>query len=562
VVGNNIANVNTTAFKSSNVEDKPAFYITDTSGTASSSTYGGDNPQQRGMGAVVGSISKDFSNGEITSTGVNTDLAINGSGFFVVKTTNAQDYTRDGSFTLNDQNQLVTSSGDFVQGYTADSSGTINAGSLQNVTIPVGSLTQAKATTSASMQGNLNAGGQLASGASILNSQSLTDVASGSAATPTSTSLLTDLRSSTDTATPLFTVGEKITLGAQKGGRDQPAMSYTVKAGDTLATLNDFFGQAMGVDTTVAGSGTEAPGVTIGALTGDPANSARIIITGNDGTANALSISSSDITTSTGSATPFTFGDGTDTNGNTSGATGESVYTSFDTYDSLGNPVAVNLTAVLQSKTTGGTTWQFFATSPDATSAKTFTAGAAGDVLGEGTLSFDNSGKLLGTTGATLSIDRTGTGATSPMSVAVDFSKVTALSSTGSEIAMTKQDGYAEGTLSNFSVGSDGIITGTFTNGLTKTVGQVAIATFNNDDGLVDQGNNLYSVGADSGQAIVAAPGQLGAGTITAGALEASNVDLSKEFTKLITASTGFTASSRVISTADQLLTDLLNANR
>ena len=161
VIGNNIANVNTTAFKSSRVEDKPAFYITDASGTASSTDYGGDNPEQRGMGVTVASIDKDFTTGEITSTGVNTDMAINGNGFFVVNNGNSTaEYTRDGSFNLNDQHQLVTSSGQFVQGYAADASGTINAGTLQDVTIPLGSLTQAKATTSASMQGNLNAGGR------------------------------------------------------------------------------------------------------------------------------------------------------------------------------------------------------------------------------------------------------------------------------------------------------------------------------------------------------------------------------------------------------------------
>ena len=562
VIGNNIANVNTTAFKSSSVEDTPAFYITDSSGTASTDTYGGDNPIQRGMGANVASINKDFSTGEITSTGVDTDMAVNGSGFFVVNNTAGQSYTRDGAFTLNDQHQLVTSAGGFVQGYSADSAGTINAGALTNVTIPIGALAQAKATTSASMQGNLNAGGTVGSGASILNSQSLTDFSSGTAATPTATTALTDLRAASDTTTPLFTVGEQITVTAQKGGRDQTPMTYTVKSGDTVADMEDYFNQALGINTTAAGSGTETPGVTLGTLASDPAGSARLIITGNDGTANALSISATDVAVSGGATTPLSFSDGTDANGNKSGATGESVFTSFQSYDSLGNPVTIDVTATLQSTNASGTTWSFNASSPDTAGAGTYTAGGEGSALGSGTLSFDSTGKLVSTTGTTVSVNRTGTGANSPLSVDIDFSNVTALSSTTSDVTMTKQDGYPMGTLSGFSVGSDGVITGTFTNGLNKIVGQVAVATFNNVNGLVDEGGNMYNVGADSGQAIVSAPGQLGAGTITAGALEGSNVDLSKEFTNLITASTGFTASSRVISTADQLLTDLLNTSR
>ena len=561
VIGNNIANVNTTAFKSSRVEETPAFYLTDASGTASSANFGGNNPEQRGMGVTVASIDKDFSTGEITSTGVDTDMAINGSGFFVVNNTAGTSYTRDGAFTLNDQDQLVTAGGGFVQGYTADASGTINAGTATNVTIPIGALTEAKATTSASMQGNLNAGGAVASGASILNSQSITDMASGTAATPTSTSLLTDLRSSSDTTTPLYTAGETITVTPQKGGRDLSPVTYTVHSGDTVADMEDYFSQSLGIDSNVAGSGTETPGVTLGTLAGDPTGSARFIITGNQGTANALSITATDVTTS-GATSPLSFSDGTDTHGNASGAVGESVYTSFDTYDSLGNAVTLNVTAVLQSTSSTGTNWQFYATSPNTTGAGTYTSGGTGALLGDGTLSFDSSGALTGSTGTTVNVNRAGTGATTPLSVKLDFSNVTALSSNSSDLAMTKQDGYPEGTLSSFSVGSDGVVTGTFTNGLNKTVGQIAVATFNNDNGLVDEGGNMYNVGADSGQAVVSAPGQLGAGTITSGALEGSNVDLSKEFTNLITASTGFTASSRVISTADQLLTDLLNTNR
>ena len=116
------------------------------------------------------------------------------------------------------------------------------------------------------------------------------------------------------------------------------------------------------------------------------------------------------------------------------------------------------------------------------------------------------------------------------------------------------------GTLSSFSIGSDGIITGAYSNGMTRSLGQVAVASFANPDGLNNVGGNVYAQGANSGVAVITAPQQLGTGAVRSGALELSNVDLSKEFTNLIIASTGFSASSKVITTSDQLIQELLNS--
>src|SRR5256885_3545447 len=107
VVGNNIANVNTVAFKASRALFKPQSYVTDAGGAAPSTAFGGTNPSQRGLGASVASIEKDFTTGSIETTGKSTDMAIEGSGFFVVQG-DEQRYTRDGSFVLNSSNQLVT----------------------------------------------------------------------------------------------------------------------------------------------------------------------------------------------------------------------------------------------------------------------------------------------------------------------------------------------------------------------------------------------------------------------------------------------------------------------
>jgi flagellar hook protein FlgE len=240
--------------------------------------------------------------------------------------------------------------------------------------------------------------------------------------------------------------------------------------------------------------------------------------------------------------------------GQASDPTGESVHTSFVAYDSLGTPISVGVTAVLEGSSTAGNTWRFFAESPQ---------NVGGDlVVGTGTLTFDGSGKLLTSTGTSISINRTGTGATTPLNVTLDFSKMTGLAAQNSDMVMNYQDGSAIGRLNGFSVGTDGKITGNFSNGVTRTLGQLALATFSNLQGLVDKGGNMYTEGANSGTAIIGTPGTSSLGKVVSGALELSNVDLSEEFINLIIASTGFSAASRVITTSDQLLTELLNASR
>jgi flagellar hook protein FlgE len=160
-----------------------------------------------------------------------------------------------------------------------------------------------------------------------------------------------------------------------------------------------------------------------------------------------------------------------------------------------------------------------------------------------------------------ITINRAGAGSEPTVDIALDFQKVTALASSDSSF-FAQQDGIRIGTLVGYEIGGDGTITGTFDNGLTSRLGQVAVATFENAKGLSDTGSSLYSVGSNSGEPRIGAPLEGMAGSLRSGALELSNVDLSKEFINLIIASTGFSAASRVITTSDQLMTELLNASR
>jgi flagellar hook protein FlgE len=219
----------------------------------------------------------------------------------------------------------------------------------------------------------------------------------------------------------------------------------------------------------------------------------------------------------------------------------------------------MDVTAVLESKDDTGTTWRFFATSKD---------NVGGNLLmGNGTLTFDNTGALTASTGTSITIDRSGTGALPDLTIDLDFSGIAALSTstTSTNASIIKEgeaDGSPIGSLQGFSVGADGTITGAYSNGLHRTLGQIAVAKFNNPQGLNDEGGNLYSSGPNSGLPVIGPPTTLGLGKIRENALELSNVDLSNEFINLIVASTGFTAASRVITTSDQLLTELLNTNR
>jgi flagellar hook protein FlgE len=144
----------------------------------------------------------------------------------------------------------------------------------------------------------------------------------------------------------------------------------------------------------------------------------------------------------------------------------------------------------------------------------------------------------------------------------LDFTHVNGQSTEVSDVIMADQDGYPPGTLNSFPVGDDGTIAGMFSHGLSRTLGQVALATFTNENGLVAETDHLFSAGPNSGAARILAPGTRGAGAIRGGALEMSNVDLSREFIGLITASTGFQAASRVISTANEMLDQLLMTQR
>lgn len=558
IIGNNISNVNTTAFKSNRMLFATQFSRTLNSGTSPSAVSGGSNPAQIGLGVAIAGTQRDFSNGAISPTGDERDMAIEGDGFFIVDQNGQQFYTRAGSFRPNRDNELVTIAGERVFGFGVDENFNVVEGQLQALQIPVGSLTLAQATQNVNFRGNLAADGDIAQNGSVVSLEALQDTA-GAIATGATLLTAIDAVSLDDTpsaasGTALFTAGQILeATETTKGGRILPSAQLEVTAATTVDDLLAFLNDAYGINTTVTNGDATTPGAAI-----DPATGV-ISITGNHGESNDLALTNQsfrilDADGSLATTSPF---DVT----KSQAATGESISTAFVAYDSLGIAVTVDITMVLESKNTGiGTTWRYYAESGDDSDVDL--------TIGTGTLTFDENGRYVDPGfSPTVTIDRTGVGSTDPLTLNLQFASdseiLTSLGENrGSTIAATQQDGAPIGTLASYSVGLDGIITGAFTNGLTRTLGQVALAVFANPEGLVDIGANLFQPGANSGTPLVAQPTTLGAGRIVGGSLELSNVDLSKEFVNLILAQTGYSASSRIISTTDQLIQQLLVLGR
>jgi flagellar hook protein FlgE len=241
------------------------------------------------------------------------------------------------------------------------------------------------------------------------------------------------------------------------------------------------------------------------------------------------------------------------TNANTYNATSQ-----INVNDSLGGTHAVNVFFVKQS--TGS--WEAYATTGTANTPVTGTAtGIAGDL---GPVSFDQSGNLIPNGTATaiapyaFSIPDGASNTGGVQTMAMSFAGTTQYGATTGLVSST-QDGYSSSELAGFSVGTDGTLTGTYTNGKTQSLGQIALATFANQNGLQDLGGNNYQQTAASGLAQVSVPGSTNHGSLQGGAVENSNVDLTSSLVDLITAQRNYQANAQTIKTQQTVDQTLIN---
>jgi flagellar hook protein FlgE len=245
------------------------------------------------------------------------------------------------------------------------------------------------------------------------------------------------------------------------------------------------------------------------------------------------------------------------TNLNSSATPGTEYSTTETVYDSLGESHVLTFNYT----NTGPGAWSYAITLPAADT------GGSGNptTIASGNLTFDSNGNLTNPTGQIAGINITGLAdGAANMNLTWDLNGTNGSSlltqvASPSATTSTNQNGYGSGLLQSYTVESDGVVQGQFSNGQVQALGQIALANFPNSDGLQLTGSSNYSPTLASGAAVVGAPNSGGLGTLTGGALEASNVDISTEFTSLIVTQRGFEANARVITTLDTVTNTTIN---
>ncbi len=443
VIGNNIANVNTTGFKRGRVNFQDMISQQLSGAAKPTEEVGGVNPKEVGLGMTVAAIDTVFTQGNLQSTGVATDVAITGNGFFVLKDGEQSYYTRSGAFSVDRDGTLVNpANGMRVQGWMAQEANgqqvVSTAASTTDLVIPVGSKDPAKATQNVKFACNLNKNTP-----EILEGASEDDVIKG-------------------------TWNTEFKIYDSFGNEHMLAVTFRRVVGSP---------NQWRADVQVDPENADATQTRVGLGTTDGVENSFIVSFDNNGTLQSVS----------------------DTAGNVSNPTGEIVLqTSFNVVganaDQDGNPSRQTMNINLG------------------------TIGSMRDTITQ--------------------------------------------SASKSSTKPYYQDGYTMGYLDNFKIDASGVITGVYSNGTNRTIGQIALASFANQGGLEKAGENTYMESNNSGIAKIGESGVSGNGSLMAGALEMSNVDLTEQFTDMIVTQRGFQSNAKTIQTADTLLETVLSLKR
>ncbi len=620
IVGNNIANVNTTGYKSGQATFREALVQTTRGASAPREGFGGQSAIQVGLGMELSSISTNRGQGTLQNTGVVTDLSIDGEGYFVLSDGQSQYFTRAGNFMFDADGYLTSpGSGLIIQGWMANDAGQILAGSpLTNVRLPFGEKVPARSSTEVEFGYNLDA--MATNSVADLESAGTTGIttATGTASNGAGgehTITITGTNSTASSATGSNLVAPGVLTGAEAltalGVTDTSDFTLSVDGGaatqvaglTTSSTVTDLINAInelnLGVTASIEsgevaltrdyhGDGAVYNVTTSGAVAGNLTrqifgSAVGTAFQANNGTASTLE--ATDVFAPTGRAgtapTSLTLSVDAETGlvteitdlggggisvvaadglaaGTAAISTADSSHlTSILVYDSLGDRHALNMTF---TRSATENLWYWEASFDEG---EVITGGRTGTVQFNSDGSFRSWSFADG--GEDLSIDP-GTGADAmTMSIqagtAGEFDGITQFSSPFTAKA-TSQDGYGMGNLTSISFDASGTITGLFSNGMLREMGQVVLAKFNNPDGLLRSGENLYQISPNSGNTIVGAAGETISASVVSESLEMSNVDLSEEFVRMIVAQRGFQANARVITTGDEMLTELINLKR
>lgn len=524
-IGNNIANVETAGFKSSRVTF--AEMINQKLGRSGG---GGDSsPQQNnevGLGVRIASIDRNFTQGALNSTGVGTDLAIEGEGFFLVDNDGENVMTRAGNFVFNKEGHLVDQGGRGVQGFNADDDGNILGGGTTNdIRVDFDNSLPPQQTESVTVAGNLNADTSVSQ---VLQAQSGFTTNDGDVADLTTDLNDLDQKTGADPLVAGDTIDFDVTLN------DGTAAGFTAfdydNDGTTLEDLVDHYNDELGDEGTLE----LVDGMLI--LRSDQLGDSDLQITD-------VTFTDADAADADMSFPSFNVAQEGATNNQTMSTT---------IYDNMGRAHSV----VLELTQTDTNTWEYAARALD---------GQNIDDNGTGEITFDDQGQLTSDSSLNFTLEP-GNGA-NDVTFDINLGDTDAGTSfsqyAGSNTAKAvKQDGYAQGELVDVSIDGDGRVEGIYDNGNSMVLAQLALATVQNENGLEMIGGGRFRATSAAGEVFVNTAENIAETSVTSESLEGSNVDLAQEFTDMITAQRAYQSNSRVISTSDEMLMEAVNLKR
>lgn len=637
VIGNNIANINTIGFKGSRTTFSDMLSQLQSAASAPTTSRGGINPRQIGLGVNVESIDLIFTDASPQTTGKNTDLALAGEGLFYLKEGNQSYYTRNGSFLFDEQgNYVMAGTGLRVQGWNASSDGVINTnGATTDINVPIGKTMEATATTAINYTGNLDkesriikaitytpSTGDNADETKVVTRNKGNDITSINvdgenvvAATVTFTDGTTMNVTSgyyevgrsvpiTTLATVYDSLGGKheVTVLIDKdpdstdealsdndalaSGRDATVYSeadtgrkYTAtKTNDTVYTYTDADNktQYIGTDKVTATAWVLTSDNTQAVLHDDngyyymDANNARVNVNESDITATAWALKSDNtqvVTKATGNIYQYT------DNSNVKQYVAEADITTTKVYDNRWRVyIAPGVGEVGPAADYDGDDDTSFGNTYTRSQATGNPETDGTTTVGEMNPNYSNSKVTylyFNDKGAFLNNGRSedvaikfsysdGNGAASNQSV-IDFTGLTQYAN--STTSFPSSNGNTAGVLLSVAIDSHGIISGTYTNGLIRQEAQISVAQFTNAAGLTKAGTTIYSESNNSGAANIRTIDDFGM-SVTASALEMSNVDLATEFSDMIITQRGFQANSKMTTVSDEMLETLVNMKR
>lgn len=539
VISNNIANLNTTAFKTSSVNFSDVFSRTVSSGSVSTQSTGGTNPIQVGVGVRVSSISKDFNSGSWVPTNKPTDLMIQGSGFFTVESSDGQKYyTRAGDFSFDEQGYLVTSGGYKLMGTDNILSSTTTE---SNVYIPKSIIAAKSGNTALGTQrvNGLNHCEAITSGHFVLN-----------------------------TTVDAFTEGTFTVTST--GGTAAGAHAVNLSAADVSGTLADLVAAIQTDIGTPAATGITV-GVSGSQITFTTDGTATTGITFTAGTSNFVDKTNLDTAVPSGSPPVYTSlivpAASYDISLSAADVSGTIDELLAAIRADIGTPAATGITLECENGqiifNVDGVESIEFENPPTGVAATNFVTATGMNNATKTNNAY--SSNVLDWTVAVSQVTSASLADSNPTcSISADGS-IQATYSSGDTLSVQLDD---TGTSYRFLyTTSDGIAISDTKCTVDANVADEAnfviqMASITNTDGLLSVGSNLFKSGPNSGSILYSVGGKLGLGKIESGGLEASNVDLSKEFSNMIVAQRAVQANSRVFTTTSNIMDTIVSMGR